>query len=91
MSPLLRRGAVASGIVHAVVFAALLLGLTLRLPEEPPETVTVDLAEVQGDPSEAPLLSPVEAPTPATVQAPEVVSAPPSPEPPKPEPTTSTS
>ena len=86
MSPLLKRGAIVSGVVHAAVLAGLLLGLTLRLPEEPEQPVTVELAEVPGDPSEAPMKHAIESPTPATVQAAEVKPEPPAPEPPKPEP-----
>ena len=38
MSPLLRRGAIASGLLHIAVLLALLIGLPGSTPEEPPRS-----------------------------------------------------
>ena len=70
VSRLLQRGAILSGMLHAVVLAGLILGVSLRLPKEPEEELQVELAPDPGEPSPAPIYNTVEAPAPSTVQAP---------------------
>ncbi len=85
MPPALRRGAIVSAVLHAVVIAALLIGIPFARPPEPPQDTTVAMVFLGMAPSS------MQAPTPATVPAP--ANAPPAPpappvtQPPKPQPT----
>ena len=81
MSPLLRRGAIASGLLHIAVLLALLIGLPGSTPEEPPQETEVSMM------FEGSAQSSMQAPTPGEVAAPadlaQETPKPPSPEPPK--------
>ena len=97
-NPELRWGSIASGVIHAAVFAVLLLGMPTAPPEEPPpeeQAVSMVFDGTEQNSLRAPVASPTPAPAPdPTPPAPEVTKpptpqpeAPPPPPPPAPEPT----
>ena len=90
MSPLLKRSAIVSAILHVVVIAAVLLGFDVRLTPDEPPPMEVELAmdtTQPGPAQEAPKASaPSPMPAPAQQVVPQVTPEPPAPEPPKPQP-----
>ena len=84
ISPELRRGAFASFALHALLLCAVLIGLPLAQPPEPPPETAVDMVfQPESGPSAK---APAPAPTPAPARTATPVPARPAPSPPKPRP-----
>ena len=83
-SPALRRGVIASILLHVGVVGALVIGMPSRSPEEPPPETEVSMVFEGGA---ATSMQAAEAGTVAApADTPETTQKPPAPEPPKPQP-----
>jgi len=69
ISPELKRGIVGSAIAHGVIGVALLVGISVRLPEDKKQ-VEVELAAETGTQADAPMKADAPGPVPAAAVAP---------------------
>ncbi|HTB44495.1 MAG TPA: hypothetical protein VK741_12775 [Acetobacteraceae bacterium] len=84
MPPALRRGAIASAALHAIILAVLLIGIPFARPPEPPQETTISM--VFAGTAASSMQAPAPAPTPAPSKAPPAPPAPEVTQPPKPQP-----